>query len=153
PVRNTLWALWGGIFAVVASTAYAQIRLNRWNRPFYDALSHHELGQFLHQLGVFGVIAGVLLVLNVSQQWLTQVLSLQLGQGLVEVLLDTWLRERGACRLAHAGAIGVNADQRVHEDARHLTVLSAPLGIGLLQESLLLAMFVAVLWSISSRFA
>jgi putative ATP-binding cassette transporter len=152
PVRNTLWALWGGIFAVVASTAYAQIRLNRWNQPFYDALSHHELGQFLHQLGVFGVIAGVLLLLNVSQQWLTQMLSLKLRQGLVEDLIDNWLQERRAFRLAHAGAIGVNPDQRVHEDARHLTELSATLGIGLLQASLLLAMFVAVLWSISSRF-
>jgi vitamin B12/bleomycin/antimicrobial peptide transport system ATP-binding/permease protein len=151
PVRNTLWALWAAIFAVVASTAYTQIRLNRWNQPFYDALSHHQLGGFLHQLGIFGVIAVVLLVLNVSQQWLTQMLSLKLRQGLVEDLIDNGRQERRAFRLAHAGSIGVNPDQRVHEDARHLTELSATLGIGLLQASLLLAMFVAVLWSISSR--
>jgi putative ATP-binding cassette transporter len=152
PVRNTLLALWAAIFLVVAATAYAQIRLNRWNQPFYDALSHHQLGQFLYQLGVFGVIAGVLLVLNVSQQWLTQMLSLKLRQGLAQDLIDNWLEGRRAFRLAHAGSIGVNPDQRLHEDARHLTELSATLGIGLLQASLLLAMFVAVLWSISSRF-
>ena len=46
---------------------------------------------------------------------------------------------RRAFRLANAGAIGVNPDQRMHEDARHLTELSADLGIGLLQASMLLA--------------
>ena len=68
-------------------------------------------------------------------------------------LIDDWLQGRRAFRLAHAGAIGVNPDQRLHEDARHLTELSATLGIGLLQATLLLAMFVVVLWSISSRFS
>ena len=153
PVVKTLWLLWAAIFSVVAATAYAQIRLNRWNQPFYDALSHHEFRQFMHQLGVFGVIAGVLLVLNVSQQWLTQMLSLKLRQGLVLDLIGNWLQQRRAFRLAHAGAMGVNPDQRMHEDARHLTELSATLAIGLLQSSLLLAMFVVVLWSISSRFS
>jgi len=152
-VRNTLLLLWLAIFVVVAATAYAQIRLNRWNQPFYDALSHYQLHEFFVQLGVFGVIAGSLLVLNVSQQWLSQMLSLKLRAGLVDDLVDNWLQDRRAFRLAHAGPIGINPDQRMHEDARHLTELSATLSVGLLQASLLLAMFIAVLWSISSGFA
>jgi putative ATP-binding cassette transporter len=152
-VRNTLLLLWLAIFLVVAATAYAQIRLNRWNQPFYDALSHYQLREFFVQLGVFGMIAGSLLVLNVSQQWLTQMLSLKLRAGLVDDLVENWLDDRRAFRLAHAGPIGVNPDQRMHEDARHLTELSATLSIGLLQASLLLVMFIAVLWSISSGFS
>jgi putative ATP-binding cassette transporter len=58
-----------------------------------------------------------------------------------------------AFRLASAGPIGVNPDQRMHEDARHLTELSADLGTGLLQAGILLALFVHVLWRISSDFA
>src|ERR1700674_4986274 len=65
PVRNTLFLLSGSIFLVIAATAYGQIRLNSWNQPFYDALSHRNFTQFLEQLGIFGLIAGVLLVLNV----------------------------------------------------------------------------------------
>ena len=42
--------------------------------------------------------------------------------------------------------IGVNPDQRMHEDARHLTELSADLGIGLLQASILLITFINILW-------
>jgi putative ATP-binding cassette transporter len=62
------------------------------------------------------------------------------------------MRPKRAFRLAHAGAIGVNPDQRLHEDARHLTDLSTDLGVGLLQASILLASFVGVLWSLSSGF-
>src|SRR6266478_5521514 len=40
----------------------------------------------------------------------------------------------------------------MHEDARHLTELSADLGIGLLQASILLATFVSVLWALSNDF-
>ena len=43
PVRNTLLALASTVFLVIAVTAYGQIRLNRWNKPFYDALSHRDL--------------------------------------------------------------------------------------------------------------
>src|SRR5579875_1747311 len=71
PVRNLLFVLWAALLGVIGATAYGQIRLNRWNQPFYDALSHHQFRDFLVQLGVFGVIAGSLLILNVAQQWLS----------------------------------------------------------------------------------
>src|SRR5579871_6424353 len=58
------------IFFVVAATAYGQIRLNQWNKPFYDALSRRDFMDFLFQLGVFFLIAGSLLILNVAQKWL-----------------------------------------------------------------------------------
>jgi vitamin B12/bleomycin/antimicrobial peptide transport system ATP-binding/permease protein len=153
PVRNRLFLLWAALVVIIGVTAYGQIRLNRWNQPFYDALSHHQFRVFLVQLGVFGVIAGSLLVLNVVQQWLAQMLSLKLREGLVHDLVRNWLAPRRAFRLASAGPIGVNPDQRMHEDARHLTELSASLSIGLLQATILVAVFIRVLWSLSSDFA
>jgi putative ATP-binding cassette transporter len=152
PVRNTLFLLSGALFLVVAVTAYGQIRLNDWNKPFYDALSHRDFAQFLEQLGVFGLIAGALLVLNVAQRWLGETLKLRLRQGLTHDLIHNWLQPGRAFRLSQAGPMGVNPDQRMHEDARHLTELSADLGIGLLQSSILLVTFVAVLWSLSNDF-
>ena len=153
PVRNTLFLLSGSIFFVIAATAYGQIRLNTWNQPFYDALSHKDFAQFLDQLGVFGIIAGTLLVLNVGQRWLGETLKLKLRQGLALDLIQNWLAPGRAFRLTNAGPMGVNPDQRMHEDARHLTELSADLGIGLLQSSILLASFVKVLWALSNNFA
>src|SRR3974390_1096985 len=58
------------IFIVVAVTAYGQIRLNQWNKPFYDALSRRDFSDFLYQLGIFFIIAGALLVLNAAHPWL-----------------------------------------------------------------------------------
>src|ERR1700723_949035 len=152
PVRNKLIYLSGALFVVIAVTAYGQIRLNNWNQPFYDALSRHDFAQFMVQLGVFGVIAGALLVLNVGQRWLVETLKLRLRQGLARDLIQNWMRPGRAFRLANAGSMGVNPDQRMHEDARHLTELSAALGIGLLQSSILLASFIEVLWSLSNNF-
>jgi putative ATP-binding cassette transporter len=152
PVRKSLLVLASCIFLIVAATAYGQIRLNGWNQPFYDALSHRNLHEFLIQLGIFGVIAGALLVLNVAQRWFGETLKLKLRQGLGQDLVENWMAPGRAFRLANAGEIGINPDQRMHEDARHLTELSADLGIGLLQDSLLLAMFIKVLWSLSSSF-
>jgi putative ATP-binding cassette transporter len=58
PQRNKILLLSVALVAVIGATAFGQIRLNAWNQPFYDALAHKELGPFLAQLMVFGVIAG-----------------------------------------------------------------------------------------------
>src|SRR4029077_2726207 len=96
-------------------------------------LAHRDSARFWGQLGGFGIIAGALLVLSVAQRWLTEMLKLKLREGLTRDLVENWMLPRRAFRLANAGPIGVNPDQRMHEDTRHLTELSADLGIGLLQ--------------------
>jgi vitamin B12/bleomycin/antimicrobial peptide transport system ATP-binding/permease protein len=152
PVRSRLLLLGLAVLLVILATAYGQNRLNSWNKPFYDALARRDLKEFVFQLGMFGVIAGCLLVLNVAQRWLGEMLKLKLRAGLVYDLVGNWLQPRRAFRLANAGAIGENPDQRMHEDARHLAELSADLGVGLLQATVLLLTFVSVLWQISSGF-
>jgi len=144
--RNQLLLLAAALVAVVAATAYMQIRLNAWNRPFYDALTHKDIPQFISQLRVFAELAAVLLVLNVSQVWLNQTSRVVLRQGLVHDLLNEWLKPMRAFRLSNAGSIGQNPDQRLHADAQHLTDLMTDLGIGLLQSTLLLLSFIGVLW-------
>ncbi len=153
PVKPQLVLFCVSILAVIIATSYGQIRLNDWNRPFYDALSRRDFPEFLQQLGNFCLIAGALLVLNVAQRWLGEMLKLKLREGLFLDLVHEWLLPRRAFQLANAGPIGVNPDQRLHEDTRHLTELSADLGIGLLQASILLVIFIGVLWRISSDFS
>jgi putative ATP-binding cassette transporter len=152
PVGKTLMVLVAVTILVVAATAYGQIRLNGWNKPFYDALSRRDLRDFLYQLGVFFLIAGFLLALNVVQRWLVETLELKMREGLVISLLHDWLLPRRAFWLANAGAMGVNPDQRIHEDARKLCELSADLGVGLLQALILFLTFSEVLWVLSKDF-
>jgi putative ATP-binding cassette transporter len=144
--RNQLLLLAVALVVVVAATAYMQIRLNAWNQPFYDSLTHKDISAFITQLGVFAELAAILLVLNVSQVWLNQTSRVVLRQGLVHDLLNEWLKPLRAFRLSNAGVIGQNPDQRLHADAQHLTELMTDLGIGLLQSTLLLLSFIGVLW-------
>jgi len=149
PERNQFILLGAAICAVVAATAFGQIKLNAWNQPFYDALAHKDVKQFIYQLWVFALIAGGLLILNVAQTWLNQMSRIKLRARLTRDLIDLWLGPTRAFRLANAGEIGVNPDQRIHEDVRHLVELTTDLGIGLLQATLLLASFIGVLWVLS----
>jgi putative ATP-binding cassette transporter len=151
PHRNKILLLGIALVAVIGATAWGQIKLNAWNRPFYDAIGRKDFREFLAQLVVFGIIAGGLLILNVAQAWLNQAIKVKLREGLVCDLFEQWLKPPRAFRLANAGEMGANPDQRVHEDARHLTELSADLGIGLLQSSLLLGSFIGVLWMLSGH--
>ncbi|HEX5209805.1 MAG TPA: ABC transporter ATP-binding protein/permease [Steroidobacteraceae bacterium] len=153
PVGKSLIALITAIFGVIAATAYGQVRLNSWNQPFYDALSRRDFRDFVFQLGVFFIIAGCLLVLNVAQRWLVETLKVRLREGLVGDLIRDWMSPRRAFWLANSGSMGVNPDQRMHEDARHLCELSADLGTGLLQASVLLVTFIGILWVLSRGFA
>jgi putative ATP-binding cassette transporter len=149
--RRKVVLLLVALVSVVGASAYAQILLNAWNQPFYDALSRKDVSSFIVQLGVFAELAGVLLVLNVAQAWLNLKSKLVSRKGLVEDLASEWLAPLRAVRLLQAGDIGENPDQRIHEDARHLTELSTDLGIGLLQSTVLLLSFVGVLWVLSDK--
>src|ERR1700729_316711 len=86
-VGKAIITLMAAAFVVIGATAYVQIRLNIWNKPFYDALSRRDLHDFLRQLGVFFIIAFGLLVLNVAQKWFGEMLKLKLRDGLLHDLV------------------------------------------------------------------
>ncbi len=152
PVRRALYWLIAGIVFVVVATAYGQIRLNRWNKPFFDALSRRDLRDFFFQLGVFFLIVAVLLIFQVAQKWLVEMLKIRLREGLMHDLIGDWMLPRRAFWLANAGSMGVNPDQRMHEDARKLCELTADLGVGLFQASILFVTFAGILWTLSTDF-
>jgi putative ATP-binding cassette transporter len=149
--RGRLALLAAGIVIVLCANAVGQIRLNAWQGDFFDALEQRHLGIFGSQLLVFGAIVGGLLVLVVAQTWLKEMLQVRLREWLTHDLLDRWLAPKRAYLLAHAGDIGVNPDQRVHEDTRHLIDLSTDLAVRMLQASLLLISFIGVLWVLSEQ--
>ena len=149
--RYRLGLLAAGIVFVIGANAAGQIRLNVWQGDFYDAIEQRHVPAFAHQLLVFLVIAGGLLVLVVAQTWLREMTNVKLREWLTHDLLDQWLAPKRAYLLSFAGEIGDNPDQRIHQDSQHLTELTTALAIGLLQSTLLLASFVGVLWVLSEQ--
>ena len=151
--KKKLILLAAGLVVVIGATVIAQLRLNDWNRPFFDAVEKKDIGAFGIQLIVFSIIAGSLLVLNVAQTWLDQTTKVEMRQWLTRDLFAQWMVPKRAFLIAGAGKIGVNPDQRIHEDARRLTELSTALAIGFFQSSLLLLSFIGVLWVLSQGIA
>ncbi len=150
PGRSRLYLLSGAIVAIIVATAAMQVRLNAWNQPFYDAISRRDLDGFVHQLGVFFVIAAILLVLNVAQTAANQLIRVRLRALATQDLIGNWMTTKRAARIGRAGEIGVNPDQRIQADTQTLTEQTTDLGIGLLQSSILLASFIGVLWMLSA---
>ncbi len=151
PRRSQLLLLAVGVVAVICTNAAGQIRLNSWQGAFYEAIEQRHMAAFTTQLMVFAVIAGGLLALVVSQTWLQAMINVRLREWLTHDLLDQWLVRKRVYMLSFAGQIGVNPDQRIQQDAQHLTELTTILAIGLVQSSLLLASFTGVLWVLSGQ--
>lgn len=151
PLRRRIALLALGLVLVVCANAGGQVRLNIWQRDFYEAIEQRDMPGFLRQLVVFAAIAGVLLTLVVGQTWLRAMVNVRLREWLTSDLLDQWLTRRRTYLLGFAGEIGVNPDQRVQQDAQHLAELTTALLAGLLQSTLLLVSFVGVLWVLSGK--
>ena len=124
PYRRRLGLLAAGIVLVICANSVGQVWLNAWQGGFFDTIEHRDLAAFGSQLLVFGQIVSGLLVLVVAQTWLKEMFQVRLREWVTHDLLDRWLAPKRAYLLTHAGEIGANPDQRVHEDTRHLIDLS-----------------------------
>ena len=153
PVGRTLIILLVAMTAAILMTTYGQIILNRWNQPFYDAITRRDLHDFFYQLGVYFAIVSGLLVLDVTQRWINETIRYRLREGLTRDLLSLWMAPRRAFWLATTGgSVGVNPDQRMTDDAAKLCDISTDLSIGLFRSSVLFVSFAGVLWTISRDF-
>lgn len=150
--RNTLIATFIGILVLIILIGRGQLQINEWTKDFWNAISRKDLHEFIFQLGVFFVIALVLLIFNIIQTFLNQYLKMKLREGLTDDLISQWMKPKRAFRLTMAGEVGVNPDQKLHEDARHLAESTADLGINLLQASVTLIIFIPTLWSTTAGF-
>jgi putative ATP-binding cassette transporter len=149
--RLAVLSLVGGVVAVLLANIVGQVYLNRWQKAFFDAIERKDLGMIWDQLLVFLIIVSVLLTIVVSQTWLHEMLKVRLREWLTHHLLDNWLPHGRAYRLGISEETGVNPDQRIQEDTRNLSELSADLGVGFLQAALLLVSFIGVLWAMSQN--
>ncbi len=81
PVLKPILWLAAGSSPIIIATAIGQIVLNRWYRPS-STRSSGVISTVLLSAMLFVLLAGVLLVFNVAQQWLNQMVRLKLREGL-----------------------------------------------------------------------
>jgi putative ATP-binding cassette transporter len=139
-----------GVLAVLVFNVVVQVRLNEWHRDFFDAVEKKSANLITEQTLWFAAIAGVLLCAVVAQTLLHEVFKVRLRERVTNDLLKLWMAPGQAYRYRMASPENANPDQRIQEDARQMSDLSADLGVGFLQSALMLASFIAVLWMLSS---
>src|SRR5450756_1494731 len=96
--------------AVTIANMFGQVRLNKWNGQFFDAVGRKDLSGFVHDLWTFLVIIAALLALTVAQTFLQERLKFRLREWITRHLLVEWLKPLRVYQLSFAGQYGHNPD-------------------------------------------
>ncbi len=147
------WTLLAAIVVMTLGIVYMLVLLNEWNRQFFNALESKNPEDFFALLLYFCFLAAIFIVLSIYRTYLQQMLEVRWRIWLSRQYLGEWLANRVYYRLELDPLGTDNPDQRIAEDVRLFTSATLSLSLGLLRETVTLASFVAILWSVSGPLA
>ncbi len=152
------WRARGLLLAVVLlnlGTVYMLVQINEWYRVFYDALQAKDQPVFWQQIGRFGWLALIYIVLAVYKFYLTQILQLRWRVWLTDHYMGRWLANKAFYRMELARFTADehgnpdNPDQRIQEDLNLFTSYTVSLSMGMFNALITLVSFVGILWTLS----
>src|SRR4030088_1907129 len=89
---------WGLLLAVISlnlGTVYIGVRINEWNRAFYNALQNFNSAEHLRQFGFFCILVVFAISISVYAVYLNQMLYLRWRRWLTHKYLAAWLGKQG----------------------------------------------------------
>ena len=125
------------------------IRLNIWNRDFFNALEARDWKAFLSQMWLFALLCAAAMATAVYQVYLKQLLQLRWRRWLTSKLVNQWLTEARHYHLNFIGSGVDNPDQRIAENTKHATEMAVEFALGVLNSALTLVSFIGILWTLS----
>ncbi len=147
--RWSAFALLAAVIALNLIAVWINVRLNLWNKDFYDALQEYDWKNFWYQLGLFCFIAAAWIVVAVYQLYLRQILHIRWRRWMTERSLEGWLGHQAYYRIQLDQSTTDNPDQRIADDLDSYTSLSLSLSLGLMNSVVTLASFMFILWTLS----
>jgi putative ATP-binding cassette transporter len=143
------WTLLIGVLALTLLQIGIAIRLNLWNRDFFNSLESRDWNAFLYQMGLFSLLCGATMCVAVYQVYVRQLLQLRWRRWLTAKLVDDWL-EKGRHYQLNFIEPGVdNPDQRISENTKHATEMAVEFGLGIFDKTITLVSFIGILWTVS----
>jgi putative ATP-binding cassette transporter len=142
------WALLIGVIGLNLGNVYISVRINEWNRSFYNALQAFDSAELFRQLGLFCILVSFAISMSVYGLYLSQMLQIRWRRWLTSRYLDAWLAERAYYQLELGGRTD-NPDQRIAEDLHQFTTYVLSLSIGLISSVVSLISFLVILWGLS----
>ena len=92
-----------GVIALNLGNVYISVRINEWNRAFYNALQAFDSGELFHQIGYFCILVFFAISMSVYGLYLSQMLQIRWRRWLTRRYLDEWLAERAYYKLELGG--------------------------------------------------
>jgi vitamin B12/bleomycin/antimicrobial peptide transport system ATP-binding/permease protein len=142
------WALLVGVIGLNLCNVYISVRINEWNRSFYNALQAFDSGELFRQLGFFGILVFFAISMSVYGLYLNQMLQIRWRRWLTSKYLGAWLSEQAYYQLELGGRTD-NPDQRIAEDLNQFTTYVLSLSVGLISSVVSLISFLIILWGLS----
>jgi putative ATP-binding cassette transporter len=139
----------GGVLLLTLAQIAIQVRINVWNRDFFDALQYHNWTAFLHQMLLFAGLGGTSMAVAVYQVYMKQLLQLRWRRWLTARLTHGWLEGGRHYQLNFVGEGVENPDQRIAENIRGATEMAVEFALGIVNAVLTLLSFIGILWSLS----
>ncbi|CAN0618046.1 vitamin B12/bleomycin/antimicrobial peptide transport system ATP-binding/permease protein [Burkholderia multivorans] len=142
------WALLVTIIAINLCVVWINVRLNKWNAEFYNALQSKDVHDFPHLLMQFTALAFAFIILAVYGRYLRQLLGFRWRQWLTERFLGEWLGDRAFYRIER-DRLADNPDQRITDDLQSFATTTLALSLDLLSTVVTLVSFITILWSLA----
>jgi putative ATP-binding cassette transporter len=147
--KLTAIGLLAAIVALSLFSVWLNVRFNRWNNDFYNALQEYKWGEFWYQFGIFGALALAMIVDAVYALYLRQILHIRWRRWLTDRYLHQWLDNQNYYRMQLNQAVTDNPDQRIADDIDSFATMSIALSLGLLNAVVTLLSFLTILWVLS----
>jgi vitamin B12/bleomycin/antimicrobial peptide transport system ATP-binding/permease protein len=146
--KYTAWLLILSVILLNLGNVYVGVRINEWNRAFYNALQAFDARELFRQIGIFGILVACAVACSVSALYLNQWLQIRWRRWLTLRHLSAWLTDRAYYKL-QLGTDADNPDQRIAEDLNQFTGYVLTLSVGLISSFVSLLSFLAILWGLS----
>ncbi|KDB06617.1 ABC transporter domain-containing protein [Burkholderia sp. lig30] len=146
------WALLVTIIAINLCVVWINVRLNKWNAEFYNALQSKDVHDFPNLLMQFSALAFAFIILAVYGRYLRQLLGFRWRQWLTERFLGEWLGDRAFYRIER-DRLADNPDQRITDDLQSFATTTLALSLDLLSTVVTLVSFITILWSLAGALA
>ena len=146
--RGVAWGLLIAIIAINMTVVWINVRLNRWNADFYNALQSKNVTDFPHLLLIFTGLAFAYILLAVYGRYLRQMLGFRWRQWLTNKYLEQWLGDRAFYRIER-DRLADNPDQRISDDLQSFATTTLALSLDLLSTLVTLVTFITILWTLA----
>ena len=142
------WALLIGVVGLNLGNVYISVRINEWNRSFYNALQAFDSEGLCRQLVAFCILVFFAISMSVYSLYLSQMLQIRWRRWLTSRYLGAWLADQAYYQLELGGRTD-NPDQRIAEDLHQFTTYLLSLSVGLISSVVSLISFLVILWGLS----